>query len=281
MKKIAVALLVLVSGQMRAGEQLLNQCHSILVPGQNGCGGDSFLDNNVVNTGSFINFGTESDPSKIDFGQRNCVARFQEQYAQLNKATQAKQNIFYGVSQGTATLINWLTHKHDDAGKVVLRPHAEQEKIAQAVVLEAVLGSGNNAIMHYATQAMPAVSYLPLSRAWSPWVAKAIKYPSYKPYGQQMLSSIQHLSPNISAIMKYDRNDPETSPDDARQAYINARKAKHNRVYLMETGDGQQRHIDLLGCWGRAKQFEKIAALQAIYQKEGLPFANKTAVDYS
>lgn len=49
------------------------------------------------------------------------------------------------------------------------------------------------------------------------------------------------------------------------------------KIYLIETNDGSPIHFDLLGnVFNREKNINIIAELQAIYQKEGLPFTTQT-----
>lgn len=277
-KHSSIMMAFLVIGQLQCSEPEANKFFSIRLPGQNGLGGASFRNNGVINTkevhdyesiGANI-FAPTAEKRKIDLGQDGCIRHFEEQYSQDPKA-RAGNNILFGVSQGTATLVNSLAQK----------THAEQECTTKGLVLESVLGSGNSAILHTVSN-VPIVTYLPLARFWASWVAKAVAFPNYKPYGKQVFSSIKKISPNIPIVMIHDQYDFQLSVDDARQAYINARKAGHNRVYLMETR-GEPRHFDLFGDSydgdDRKKDFQKIAALQAIYKKEGLPHITTTATN--
>jgi len=272
--KLSIVVAAIAIGQIQGSEQNESQMlYSITMPGQNGMGGDTFRKNGVINTqdsSSYQSIGANpfapaDEKRKIDLGQDNCVNYFEQQLTQDQKA-RSGNNLFFGISQGTATLVNFLAKKS----------HAEQENTAKGLVLESVLGSGNSAILHTVSN-VPVVTYLPFARFWAPWVAKPVVFPTYKPYGQQVFSSIKKISPNIPMVMMHDQNDPQLSVNDARQAYINAKKAGHQRAYLMETNCGEPRHFDLLGGnWGIEKDVKKIAALQAIYKKEGLPFATTT-----
>lgn len=278
LKKCAIAIAILAIGQAQGSEREESQSpYSIIMPGQNGDGGGTFIKNGVINTKNcrtYQSIGANPDVpanemaseiARIDLGQDQCVDYFEQQYSQDPQA-QSGNNLLFGVSQGTATLVHFLAKKS----------HAQQEQMAKGLVLESVLGSGNSAILHTVSN-VPLVTYLPFARFWAPWAAKAFAFPYYKPYGQQAFSSIKQISPNIPIIMIHDQNDPQLSVNDARQAYINARKAGHQKVYLMETNCGQPRHFDLFGGKNRvAKDMQKIAALQAIYKKEGLPFTTST-----
>lgn len=280
LKIMAIFMVAMTIGQMQGSSLNPDQeFYSILVPGQNGLGGDSFKNNGVINTENHSNFqslgvnGLGAAQRMIDLGQDNCVESFKSRLYHDGCAGNSK-NLLFGVSQGTATLVNFLAKK----------THAEQEAFTKGLVLESVLGSGNSAILHTVSN-VPVVTYIPFARLWAPWVAKVFAFPYYKPYGQQVFSSIKKISPNIPVVMMHDVNDPQLSINDARQAYVNAKKAGHNRVYLMETeNNGEPRHFDLLGgdpLNDRPKNIAKIAALQAIYKKERLPFTKRTATNNS
>jgi len=209
--------------------------HAIILPGQNGSGGEVAQANGVVNAQSVKRYGV---PKKdIDLGQANCIQHFEEQFSQ-DKDAQKAPNILYGASQGTATLVNWLATKSNEG----------QEAIAKHIVLESVLGTPESAIMHTASN-VTGITYLPFARLWSPWVAKAAAFIKYKPYGKNVLESITQISHNIPIVMLHDEYDFQLSVNDARRAYNQARRAGHNKVYLIETQKG--RHLNLTGGWER------------------------------
>lgn len=113
--------------------------YSIILAGQNGLGGESFRANNIINTPSYTQYTTPTSFFQIDFGQDNCIRHFEEQLAHDPNLKDKKLKLLLnGISQGTATLINWLAQQ----------PQEEQENQVAALVLESVLGSGNSAVIH-------------------------------------------------------------------------------------------------------------------------------------
>lgn len=239
------------------------QFTSISVPGQNGGGTYTFRQNNIVNTRDWIK--TTYPRKKIDLGQGNCVAHFESQIPEqlklgaINKR-QHEKYLLYGVSQGTATITNWVAQM----------PHNEQQEKIGGIVLESTLGSGNSAIMHNAQRIdrVKALTYLPFSRLWVPWVAK-FKFPTYNPLGKQAISSAKKISPNIPVVIMHAPNDPETSINDSRRLYCKLRENGNQNAYLFEIDTEKEVHVDLFD-HDRQKD-RKIAALQAIYKKHNLP----------
>lgn len=238
--------------------------HAIIMPGQNGLGGGSFVAKNIINT-EYTRFETNSED--IDFGQTHCIEYFSKQMgsfsqkiAPLDREKKPQKVIFCGVSQGTATLLNWLAR----------REHKEQESITGAIVLEAVLGTPSSAICHTVKNFKPMVSSIPGSRYWLPLAAK-FKFPSYNPYGINALESAEKISPNIPVIIMHNRTDQQLSINDARKLYCVLRK-KSDRVYLIESNLRIQAHIDILAHEGSESALKKIGAIQAIYKKYGLPY---------
>ena len=254
-----------VSLQAHGMENKQNQeFHSIIMPGLNGGGGADHIDNNVVNTLNPSRY-TPLKGWNIDLGQGNCIRDFERQF---NQDTQAKnkQRLFFGISQGTATLTNWLAQKS----------HSEQEKAAKLLVLEGVLGSGNSAIMHNAhSYAHPLITYLPFARAWIPFVAKVF-FPTYNPFGKQAICSAKKLSRKLPVVILHNKKDPETPINDAREYYCTLREQGNNNAYLMEVDNGAA-HFDVLSQDYRRDGFPgrntKIEALQAIYRQHDLPTA--------
>lgn len=253
-----------------------HEFHSIIMPGQNGAGGYSFKQNCIVNTPK-TNFDLTNKThrfdtlrSRIDLGQGNCIHDFDRQYQQYLKkirpgeTSQApKKTLLFGVSQGTATLTNWLAQK----------THKEQKETTELLLLEGVLGSGNRGIMHTVESAAPIVTYLPFARAWMPFLAK-IFFPTYNPFGKSALSSAKKLSPELPVVIMHNKGDKQLSINDARELYCTLRESGNDNAYLIETDNGAA-HFDILSPWyrqdGYPERQEKIAALQAIYKKHGLP----------
>lgn len=235
----------------------VSKYHSVIMPGQNGLGGGTFHLYNIVNTRTFTRFDTNY--SKIDFGQEHCIAHFEKQLANDADAKN-KKLLLYGVSQGSATVVNWLAQFN----------HEEQEQKVACVVLEAVLGTGNSAINHTVGTFMPSVTYIPTHKLWLPWVAK-LAFPYYKPHGIQALKSAKKLSPHIPVVIMHCKNDFQLSINDARKLYCVLRN-QGNEAYLFETNSGRPQHLELFA-YDRQRD-QKIRALQAIYKKHNLPYEN-------
>jgi hypothetical protein len=254
--------------------QPIHSFYSIILPGQNGLGGENFSRDHIINT-PFRCYTTLQDKT-IDLGQQHCIEHFSQQLKEDPQASRSKL-LLYGVSQGTATMINWLAQL----------PQEEQEKI-RCLTLEAVLGSGNSAILHTAKSvrtftaqsnntslrllgsAAEKVTQLPLAHRWLPWLVKPFTYPTYQPNGLQAFSSAPHLSSKIPVIIMHCIHDPQLSIEDARQLYTIFRK-NGNDTYLFEVNaHPHAAHINIL-TWDREKE-KKQTAIQAIYKKHNLPY---------
>lgn len=172
--------------------------------------------------------------------------------------------------RGTATLVNWLAGKTFD----------EQERLVSCIVLESVLGYGNSAIFHTVETFAPRITtFLPFARAWIPWAAKKIQFPLYNPFGKQLIYSAQRISPRIPVIIMHNRNDPQLSINDARKLYCVLRKNDNDNVYLMEIEGSKWVHLDILNGENKIEKNKKIAVIQTIYKKHGLPYKQMDAVD--
>lgn len=235
--------------------------YSVILPGQNGLGGETFHSLNIVNT-RYKFYRTLEDLRRIDLGQENCIRSFVEQLESdaVLKTDPKPKLLLYGVSQGTATLVNWLAQKS----------HDEQEKITSCLVLESVLGSGDSAIKHTAKN-IPVVGWLPTSLLSV--VAKTSMFPEYQRHGLNALDSAHKLSPRIPVILMHNIQDIHLSIDDARQLYCVLKKDNRDNVYLFEV-DTPRAHVNLLYFDQNKASLDKRAALQAIYKKHGLPYVS-------
>jgi hypothetical protein len=241
---------------------------SVSVPGQNGGGTWAFRQNNIVNTRDWIK--TNHPRQKIDLGQGNCISHFERQIPEQLKlgATNKRRHekyLLYGVSQGTATVTNWVAQM----------PHAEQQEKIGGIILESTLGSGNSAIMHNAERMAKPITYLPFSRVWTPWVAKTM-FPTYNPLGKQALKSAKKISPQIPVVIMHAPNDPELSINDSRKLYCKLRENGNQNAYLFEIDTDKEVHVDLFD-HDRQKD-RKIAALQVIYKKHNLPHNSEMVI---
>lgn len=221
---------------------------AILVPGQNGCGGYSFKNNSII-IGDYINAGTPNE--NIDFGQQHCM----DHLSDTATSCVNKKLLLYGVSQGTATILNY----------VAFQDIKEQEKRVDCIVLESVLGSGQSAIMHTVGKA----AYLPLARFWMPPLAKLLMFRAWKLHGLTPIESAQHISTKIPVVIMHNQEDFQLDVNDARKVYCAMRDAGHEDVYLMEVAGNDIRHLDVLNA--DPEKRKKIAALQQIYKDHKLP----------
>lgn len=233
-----------------------NDFYSIIIPGQNGLGGEDYEKNFVINT-PYKRYKTLGDIRQIDLGQENCIRHFEEQFKADND-TKDKKLIVCCVSQGTATFMNWLTQLTKE----------EQGKI-KCIILEAVLGSGNNAINHTIEKMFSnKIMYLPFAKSLLPWLAKIKYFPAYNPSGKQALSSVQNLPKNLPIIIMHATDDPQLPINDARKLYLELRKQGNNNVYLIEIPIYAHFHVLDYD----PEKRNKIKAIQAIYRKHKLPY---------
>lgn len=89
-----------------------NNYYSIILPGQNGLGGDSFIKNSIVNTKDFTCYKTVVDD--IDLGQTNCINHFDKQFKndQFLKNNKKTKIILYGISQGYCDISKLVSRKN-------------------------------------------------------------------------------------------------------------------------------------------------------------------------
>lgn len=142
-----------------------HQQHLVIVPGQNGMGGQNldwvfpqYAFARLKKEPPFVKH-TSLTPQgwlSIDFGQQQCQAHL-EKVLKRNTLAENQPCIAHCSSQGTATGINF-TAKNPAAHK--------------ALILESVMLSGNSAILHTVENMyVPFISYIPLSYYWLPYIA--------------------------------------------------------------------------------------------------------------
>lgn len=189
--------------------------YTIWLPGLHG----GRAENNSLLIGSHYKIYDVIKPaSQADLGQDECIRHFESQLSADPDFQQSKKIIFIGSSQGAATLLN----------KIALMPHEEQEAKIAALILEAPLADGNEAIMQSALK-KPGLGYFPLVRFWSPWIGKAY-HRHYKPYGMQALTSAKYISAKIPVIILHNKIDARISINSARKLVCEFLKARQNRA---------------------------------------------------
>ena len=220
--------------------------HLVVVPGQNGFGGGNvttvlphFADNrNLIHH-------VETPSIIIDFGQNRCAGYLKKVMSPLDKT------IIHASSQGTATALNFTA--------------SHPEKVS-ALILEAVMLSGNSAISHTTKKLiLPGISSLPGSYYWLPYAAKVI-FPFYSPAGNQPIHNIDKLPKDLPIIILHCEQDTQLSFNDAQSLYA-ALRQKNNNVYLLPiNSQSWPIHVEMLN-----KGAGEINIINAILQKHKLP----------
>lgn len=204
--------------------------HVYAIPGQNGLGSDVDYVKGLLGEES-VNVTRVSTPTVApDFGQSRCLGHLRET---VNTHGDNPEGIIHATSQGTATALNYVAH--EDKGKRI-----------KALILEATLGSGNSAIHHTASgplMRLSAITNLPFSYYWGPYIAKAL-FPSYSPSGKQAIRSVKDIPTNMPVVIAHSKHDFQLSYDDACALYYGLREQGNNNAYLL-TKEGNQ-HIQIL-----------------------------------
>lgn len=249
---------------------------ALVVKGQQGKGGESFKETHIVNDACHrIDLKIPYRYFTCDLGQENCIKNIAQQIKENCLFFQSKAVIGFGCSQGTAALM----------GYVVQQERHIQEDTFKLLFLEAALALGNQAIEHSVvrTTKMPWVSYLPYVRLWLTMGAKCLLFPSYNPLGTQLIDRIEKLSPNIPVIVLHSAHDHLTPLYGALQLYCRLRE-HGNPVYLFETHtaipESANRHRHLNSLLLDQEKERKIAAIQAVYKKYGLPYEASILDDF-
>ncbi|MEX0848861.1 MAG: hypothetical protein WD055_01395 [Candidatus Dependentiae bacterium] len=209
------------SSQLRESTLDLTGYTVCAVPGQNGLGSSRQYVAQILGVSPDIveqvttPLGSINSP---DLGQSVCIKH-------LKSAIDQKDNvIIHATSQGTATTLNYCA----------MLSAAEQSKI-KAIILEAVLASGNSAIMHTVTGPLMgwnSVESAPGSRYVVPYAAKAV-YPRYWPAGKQPIKSIADICSDVPIIIMHSKKDQQLSFKDAQALYYGLRSHGNNNVYFV------------------------------------------------
>lgn len=222
--------------------------HLLVIPGQNGLGGgnvETYLPYFAKHTNLIHEVAT---PFNIpDFGQSRCQKYLQETIDILNPNDRI---IIHASSQGTATALNYAS-KHP-------------EKI-DALILEAVMLTGNSAISHTVENLMmPGATSLPGSYHLMPYLAKC-QYPYYCPAGEQPICNVDKLPKNLPIIIIHHEKDLQLSHADAQALYAYLKLNNHNVYFISMTSEWQE-HVNLL----LPKHMKQIANINNILKKNNL-----------
>jgi hypothetical protein len=240
--------------------------HFVVVPGQNGCGGEEAISNNIINPyddNYVVKAKTPEEMERIDLGQKNCIDDFIETLEENNLFD--KNIVIHATSQGTATILNWL-------GKY---PPCTNVK---AVILEAVLESGNSAIKHTISGPFSPVPYAASSIPESSlgYSAKIAIFPAYSPSGMQALKSVESIPTNIPIIIIHSKDDSQLPYDGAFRIYSLLREYGNDNVYFFSK-EGSV-HLNILSLY---YDKEKINAINAIFAYHNLPHNRELAKNYT
>ncbi|MFC1841544.1 hypothetical protein ACFLYA_00565 [Candidatus Dependentiae bacterium] len=240
-KKIVIMAIFALSGHIAYGLEVF------AIPGQNGLGSSpeyvkKCLGSNKI---SVKKVKTPSKITEIDLGQKHCI-----KYLRNALASDKTNNvIIHATSQGTATALNYLAT--EDKGKKI-----------KALILEAVLISGNDAIFHTLKGDLPCFEYLPFSYYFLPYCAK-VQFPCYRPTGIQVIKTLKQIPTDIPIIIIHSQNDRQLSYKGALALYYGLRANGNNNVYLLSQ-DGR-RHIEILD---EKPEYQKI--VQSILKKHNV-----------
>lgn len=238
--------------------QLGSSTWLVVIPGQNGLGGDYARElfpqfkNQIIYAGTQYNF--------PDLCQSRCVNHFAKTMETLQRAANVENIIIHASSQGTGTAINYVS-KCPDKVKMIF--------------CEAMLPSGNSAIWWTTKECIsPGVARVPGSYYWLPYMAKT-QYPFYAPAGEQAIFKVAAMKDIPIAIIHCD-NDPQLSHTDAQAFYAGLKKhAKidNNKYFItIESTETEQQHVNLISPKSIAVPF-----LHKILHTHGLPYIDNVA----
>lgn len=151
----------------------------------------------------------------IDLGQDVCMRNLATVFPAEGDV------IFHATSQGTATTLNYVS----------TLPVHDQSRI-KAIILEAVLGSGNSAIMHNAKHVAGSVVEAPGCGYSAPYCATSL-FPRYSPSGKQAIKSIESITRDIPIVIVHSKLDGCLPYSDACALYYGLRSQGHENVYFI------------------------------------------------
>jgi predicted esterase len=248
MKKFIYALSFISLSNTVIGMELeqRSKTHLIVVPGQNGLGG--IINGQIVSNTDIVlpqlkdqRHFVETPNWMIDFGQGRCLSYLEKTMSSLPKDNKNKV-ILHASSQGTATALNYT---------------ANNPQKVSALILEAVMLSGNSAISHTLLGSPDSMAYYAL-----PYAAKIV-FPWYAPGGEQPILNLDKLPTNIPVIIIHATGDPQLSFQDAQALYA-ALAQKNKNVHLIDKKE--YAHVLLLN----ESNTSEINAIQHILHQAGL-----------
>lgn len=234
----------------------MSECYEVLaVRAQNGTGlGSTYIQTqfetalDVIQTSSYASrhpvhcrtvwSGIPARIRDMDFGQTNCTTLLTEAF---DKCDSRKDIVLYANSQGTATVLNWMSDPTNAArirGRVRL------------VVLEAVMASGNTAIWHSAhSMFIPSPFFRYVMEclkldALVPVLVSMCAFRAYDPSATQPLKRAENFPRNIPVVIVHSRGDRQLSYNDAcALQHLFRKKLQLNHTYLCTRTD--EEHINI------------------------------------
>jgi len=179
-----------------------------------------------------------------DLAQQQCISHLDKPL----KKDKTSNIVIHATSQGGGTALNYIAM-------------VDQGKKIKALILEAPLISGNDAILYTLKSVMPGITNTPFSYYWLPYLAK-IRFPWYCPSGIQTIKSVPQI-PDIPIIIIHAKNAPQLSYAGSCALYYGLRAQGNNNVYLISTKSS--RHVRIL-----TKKPELQKVFQAILKKHNL-----------
>lgn len=264
-KSALLALTVLLQGAFASDFQESNT-RLVVIPGQNGLGGQNVR--TVLPQFKQVHY--VSTPEVFpDLGQSRCIKYLKETMNPLLADNNVEDIIIHASSQGTATAINYLANNPSQKVK--------------ALILEAVMGSGNSAVSHTVKNLMePHMTLkptkIPGSYYFLPYLAK-FQMPLYSPSGMQPILNLHKLPRDLPIILIHSVADPQLSFHDAEAIYAGLRTFGNDSAYLLPVEE--RGHVCLLNT---LKRGHLTNSLHHILKKHGLPYHEyftKSTIDLS
>jgi hypothetical protein len=162
----------------------------------------------------------------IDLGQGVCVEHLSRDFPASGDVA------FHATSQGTASTLNFVSQLSQ----------ADQARI-RVIVLEAVLASGNSAIIHNAKDILGSSAESEVCYYSAPYSA-TFMFPRYSPSGMQPIKSIAHISREIPIVIVHSKEDGCLPYSGACALYYGLRAQGHENVYFISC-EGRD-HIQVL-----------------------------------
>ncbi len=263
MNKILVSFSLLLSMHSARAMQE-NKLTVYAIPGQNGCGSDKDYVSRLLGEDNVKVVEVSTPESFPDLGQELCIQHLRKAIAE----NPSENAIIHATSQGTATAINYVAH--EDKGRRI-----------KGLILEAALASGNSAVERTVggpLMNLGAVTRLPGSYYWLPYIAQIVSMQAYLPAGKQPIKSIAKIPDNLPVIIAHSKDDMQLPYNGACALYAGLQLQGNANAYLM-TKEGNQ-HIHILDDEYRRNNVRNILKKHALLPGLVDPVTAEYLVDY-